>query len=129
MRKRYAVGIIALLLGFASVSAATQGRWAFDVNTGQGNIGRSDVVGALGHDVSYSEAQSLVFTVVDTVEGGCTRERQLRIYVTHTGGDSKANPKVLGYWSLGYESSSNACGSSAAAGADATLHVNGIPIQ
>ena len=129
MKKRYTVGIIALLLAFASLSAASQSKWSFDANTGQGRIAKADVERALGHPVSYSDAQSLVFTVVDTVEGGCTRERQLRIYLTHTGGDSKANPKLLGFWALGYESSANACGSSAAAGPDATLHVNGIPIQ
>ena len=129
MKKRYTVGIITLLLAFASLSAASQGKWSFDPNTGQGSIAKGDVERALGHRVTYSDAQSLVFTVIDTVDGTCIRERQLRIYLTHTGGDSKANPKLLGFWSLGYESSGTVCSSSAAAGPDATVYVNGIPLQ
>lgn len=116
--------VVALVLAFASLGWAGQKPWGFDPNTGEGGANKADVERALGHSVSYEEAQSLVFTCIDTVDG-CTRERPLRTMV-RTGGNGQ---KVTGYWFFGYETQSNACGSSAAAGPDATLHVNGIPID
>ena len=125
MTHKYTVVNILGLVAIASLSLAADGRWAFNHNTGQGKISKAPVVQALGHDVTYEEAQGLVFTSVDTVDG-CRRERLINTIVTQTGNPNR-NPKVVGFYALGYVSDGG-CGS-APAGPDATLYVNGIPIQ
>lgn len=118
---RCTLGMVAVLLTAASLSA---GPWAFNPDTGEGGVNKADVMNALGTDMTPAEAQGLVFTCVDTVDG-CTRQRELKTWVRTSGNGQK----VTGFWFVGYLSNDSACGSSAAAGADATLYVNGVPVH
>ena len=128
MKHLLTFGTIVGLIAIASLTVTADGKWAFNHDTGEGKIDKPSVVRALGYDVSYEEAQSLVFSSVDSIDG-CQRQRNLNTMVSHTGGDGKRNPRVVGFYAFGYASSASACGSSGAAGTDATLYVNGVPIQ
>ena len=124
MKGKRTVMIAAMLLTVGVVAGAAQHQWGFNATTGQGGVNRPDVEHALGYRVSAAEAQALVFTCVDIVDG-CIRERRLRTFV-RTGGNGQ---KVTGFWFFGYESEDSACGPPSASGTDPTLHVNGVPID
>jgi hypothetical protein len=116
------VRVTVLLVAMLSAGVAAQRQWGFDADSGSGGVNKSDVTRALGvKTLSVEDAEALVFTVVDSVDG-CVRERRLRTVVRTSGNDSK----VTGFWFFGYVTQGS-CGSGAA-GADATIHVNGIPI-
>lgn len=123
------IGGLALALCLVTTVSAGEWvkQWGFNPETGQGGVNKSDVERALGlRGLGKEQAQGLRFSAVDTVDGGCVRERPLNMYVRTGGNESQ----VTGFWFFGYESQDSFCGSGLlGGGGDAKLHVNGVPIE